>query len=312
MAKQKKGVSPEKGSGDRRVLEKVLADFTRQIQAKADEFESIEALQEYVNSLTAGGFLPEDNPSDQPLDRAQELMYQAWDARTRNRRVKLARQALEISPDCADAYVLLAEETAKTPEEARALYEQALQAGERALGPDQFQELEGDFWGVLETRPYMRARAGLADALAALEEHQAAIDHYQAMLRLNPNDNQGVRYKLVCLLLQLGDLSGAEKLLKQFAEDLSAWWVYSRALLEFAKKGKSRRSTRLLKNALSYNPFVALYLFGLTPIPKQLPDYYGFGDENEALFYVIDALFAWEAIPGAADWFADVYAAGPD
>jgi len=46
-----------------------------------------------------------------PLERAQDLMYRAFDS-TGEKRVTLARKALAISEDCADAYVLLAEETA--------------------------------------------------------------------------------------------------------------------------------------------------------------------------------------------------------
>ena len=37
-----------------------------------------------------------------PVDDAQELMYEAWDAADPEERVRLARKALEISPDCAD------------------------------------------------------------------------------------------------------------------------------------------------------------------------------------------------------------------
>jgi len=86
-------------------------------------------------------------------------MYEAWDA-SGAQRVKLARKALEISPDCADAYVLLAEETAENLAEKRELYEQGVAAGERALGERMFKEEAGSFWGILQTRPYMRARAG--------------------------------------------------------------------------------------------------------------------------------------------------------
>src|SRR5437667_9709367 len=44
-----------------------------------------------------------------PLDQAQDLMYQAFEEEDPERRVELARQALATSPDCADAYVLLAQ-----------------------------------------------------------------------------------------------------------------------------------------------------------------------------------------------------------
>ena len=50
----------------------------------------------------------------------------------RRRRVDLARKGLSISHDCADAYVLPAEETARSLVEARILYEEGVKAGERA------------------------------------------------------------------------------------------------------------------------------------------------------------------------------------
>jgi hypothetical protein len=101
---------------------------------------------------------------DTPLGQAQALMYRAFEEWHDQHRVRLAQEALEICPDCADAYVLLAE-NARSRKEARHLYEQGVAAGERALGAETFQRDAGHFWGILETRPYMRARLGLAHAL---------------------------------------------------------------------------------------------------------------------------------------------------
>ena len=137
-----------------------------------------------------------------PLDAAQQLMYEAFDAESPRRQIELARRALQISPDCADAYVLLAE-YASSLEEAISLYEKGVAAGARALGEKGFREYQGHFWGFLPTRPYMRARAGLADALWAAGKREESVSHYQALLELNPNDNQGIRYRLASALLDL-------------------------------------------------------------------------------------------------------------
>ena len=128
-------------------------------------------------------------------------MYRAFDIADANGRITLARQALEISPDCADAYVVLAE-TARTEPEALEYYTKGVAAGERALGSRTFREDVGHFWGLLHTRPYMRARMGLAQALADMGRPEEAIRHWQEMLRLNPGDNQGVRHGLLSRLLQ--------------------------------------------------------------------------------------------------------------
>jgi hypothetical protein len=101
-----------------------------------------------------------------PRGQAEGFLTQAFEAGDLQRRVTLARQALALWPNCADAYVLLAE-NARGRKEALALYRQGVEAGERALGPDAFRLDAGRFWGVMETRPYMRARLGLAHALWA-------------------------------------------------------------------------------------------------------------------------------------------------
>ena len=65
-------------------------------------------------------------------------MYRAFEEADEERRIQLAKDALAICPDCADAYVLLAEHAASR-KEALDLYEKGAAAGERALGADAFQ-----------------------------------------------------------------------------------------------------------------------------------------------------------------------------
>lgn len=80
---------------------------------------------------------------------------------SRAKRRALANKALSLDPDCADALVLLAEQ-AMHANEAMDLYERAMRAGERKLGEEFFEENRGHFWGIFETRGYMRARFGYA------------------------------------------------------------------------------------------------------------------------------------------------------
>ena len=92
------------------------------------------------------------------ITKAQDVMYDAWERTTSRSRVALARKALGISPLCADAYNLLAEE-AGSVEEARDLYAKAVDAGELALGPKGFKEYAGHFWGIPRNPP-LHARQG--------------------------------------------------------------------------------------------------------------------------------------------------------
>src|SRR4051812_48348266 len=49
-----------------------------------------------------------------PLDQAHEVLLRAYQTPDPDEKADLARQALEICPDCADAYVLLAELSGKS------------------------------------------------------------------------------------------------------------------------------------------------------------------------------------------------------
>jgi tetratricopeptide (TPR) repeat protein len=251
---------------------------------------------EGMMSLFGGGF---DDPD---LDEAQELMYQAWEERNPARRIILAHEALEISPDCADAYVLLAEEEADTLGRALEYYRQGVEAGERALGESYFEENVGHFWGLLETRPYMRARQGLANTLWELGRHDEAADHYHDLLRLNPGDNQGIRYSLLNLLVGLARNAEAQTLLAEYEEDGMAEWLYTRALLTFRAEGISKSAQKALQDALEQNPHVPPYLTGRKRVPNRLPPYIGWGDENEAKAYASSYLPHWRRTPGAVDW----------
>src|SRR5215468_3770511 len=93
------------------------------------------ALEGVMQQLVAG--LQGQADQDTPLGKAQALMYRAFAEPDEERRVELAKDALALCPDCADAYVLLAEH-APSRKDALRLCEQGVAAGERALGQDAF------------------------------------------------------------------------------------------------------------------------------------------------------------------------------
>jgi tetratricopeptide (TPR) repeat protein len=239
------------------------------------------------------------------LEQAQDLMYDAWQERNPTKRIATAEKALRISPDCADAYVLLATETKESAAEAIPMLRDGVAAGERALGPGAFIHDVGLFWGLIETRPYMRARFELARALWNVGERQEATEHAFELLRLNPGDNQGVRHTLVNWLLENGADKQARQLIGDYPDDDFAVMRYARALLEFRSKGDGRQARKQLDSALAANPFVPDYLLGNQPMPDILPAYMGFGDEREAIVCVVLQLTAWEQTPGALDWLRD-------
>ena len=237
-----------------------------------------------------------------PLSAAQEIIYYAWGAAHSRKRIALAKRALKISPLCADAYLLLAQETARNLNETIDYYRQGVAAGEKALGKSCFRDDVGHFWGILKTRPYMRVRQGLAQALWEKGLHEDAVAHYRDMLRLNPDDNQGIRYLLLDGLLFLGRDDEAADLIKTYQQDGSAAWSWSRALLAFRRIGDCAESRNALARARTGNRHVAPLLLGDSKMPRRLPDYISWGGKDEAVAYVQGAAPAWVAATGALNW----------
>lgn len=255
------------------------------------------AMERVLSSLSLGG-----DKSPDSEHQAQELIYDAWETPDHRRRVTMAREALELWPDCADAWVLLAEETARSVEEAAELYEQGMRAGQRALGEAPFKEDVGHFWGLLETRPYMRARAGYAQALERLGCRDEAVEHYRDLLRLNPGDNQGIRYVLLRLLVDLDRDEDARDLIENTGDEITAAWPYTEALLAFRR---GEEASALLQDAFQKNRHVPAYLLGRRRLPKNLPDYIGLGDRSEAVTYAAEYKTIWRKTPGALGWLRE-------
>ena len=238
------------------------------------------------------------------LNEAQDLIYEAWETDDPDEQIALAQQALELSKDCADAYSLLAEAPDVTVEDAARLYGQGMEAARRALGEEQFKAMAGEFWLWFETRPYMRARCGLAECLWALGCRDEAVSHLQAMLKLNPGDNQGIRYPLLAQLVELDRDAEAEALLGEYEDEPTAVWLYMRALVTFRSDGDSPLARQMLDEALRANPYVILYFMGTLPMPSPLPDSYAIGEQSEAVVCAVHCGQIWLKTPGALDWLS--------
>jgi tetratricopeptide (TPR) repeat protein len=171
------------------------------------------------------------------------------------------------------------------------------------VGRRVFVEDAGDFWLIFETRPYMRARAALAAVLWRLGRREEAVGHQRELLRLNPRDNQGLRYRQANWLLALESYDELEELFAVHAGDGNApGFVYTRALAAFARRGAGAQARALLDEARELNPHIPSYLSGRKKLPVKRPAYTVFGEESEAVDYAAGAGELWGSVPGALAW----------
>lgn len=283
-----------------RSMERALDRLQRITTEK--EFNTAEEAQAYLDQLER-----ETKPDTQreltPKERAQDLVDIAWHSWGRRRR-QLIRRALEIDPDCPDAYVLMGA-SERDPAKALEHYQKAVDAGERSLGADVMQQNAGEFWNRLETRPYMRARMALAENLRELKRTNEAIEHFKEMIRLSPTDQQGARLRLAACLLQQGDNEQLESLFHRFDGERAALWAYARALWKFRREGDNANSRKEIQTALEANHFAPNYLLRKKELPAVLPASYTPNSEAEGIVIALELIGPWEATPNATHWLAE-------
>ncbi len=229
----------------------------------------------------------------------EKLIDQAWEARTPSKRAMFARRALALDRTAVDAYVALAL-TVETAAERIALLREGVRHGEALWQPFLKRAPNGYFWGDVETRPFMRAMHNLALALWECGDGEAAASLADRILRLNPNDNQGIRYLALAWHPVLGNWPRVEALLKKYKNGGGADYLYARCLDRFRQGGDAEGA---LDDAMEANPHVPALLLAARPAPRTPGAMFiEVGSHDEALAYAAMHRAAWAAVPSALDW----------
>jgi tetratricopeptide (TPR) repeat protein len=238
---------------------------------------------------------------------AQQLVYDAWEAADSEEALELLLQAVELDPTNVDAWLGLMDfEPLKGHEEIE-LLRHLVTLGEKNLGKKVFKNDKGLFWGILETRPYMRARSQLALRLMEAGRLEESIVEHEGMLELNPNDNQGVRYGLLALYLATDNLEGSSRLFRQYDErEFSAVWAWG-YVLERYLSGDLEGATGALSQAQKQNRYAQAYFLEHRKPPKLLPAMYSPGSREEAIIAWDILKHAWKQHPEAQAWLHAIF-----
>ena len=291
----RRGMMPERRGNERHF--KLVQEFIE----KSGGDMTPEQLNAAINAKFTGPMDKIEYPMDTPADRADALCQEAIDAFGR-RRVQLAKQALAEDPTHVEANILLAEST-RAVDRRIELFRSAKEIGKTQLGP-MLEEEVGHFWGITDTRPFMRACHGLATAFHEAGQTNEAIEQYREMLRLNLNDNQGVRYEVIPLLLAHNREAEAIQLLDQYREE-TAFWHYMKSLVEFRRDSLSAKSNKAMRSAFSANEHVVAQMQSNTP--PMFPDSYSLGSPEEAAICICELAAAWDETDGYVEWMFQQY-----
>ena len=195
-------------------------------------------------------------------DSADELFHEGmerWGDGDRRGALKVLRRVLKIDPCHADAHnhLGIASLDARKLKDAEQHFRAAIDGGERYVERDGARVP----WGMIENRPYLRGLGNLALALAEQRRWPEALAIHQQMLRLNPNDNQGVRWLIGMEHLRVGDDRGAIEAFRKCAGE-EVGCAFGLALARLRAFGPTADIGEPLLMGMAANRYVAPMLLG--------------------------------------------------
>lgn len=255
-------------------------------------------MKKFIQKLNNGEIDFEDELENDPKFKSDDLLEEAYNESSKTRAIKLAKQALEVYPDNIDAECFIADYEENQIKKL-AKIETIIEKAKIILEKDNMFDKEnvGHFWGMIETRPYMRARNRKITILMDLGRYTEAIKECEEMLDLCESDNLGIRYTLIGLYCILERFAECEKLYKKFNEH-SAFMLFPMAIMYF-KKGDYKKSKKFLKDTQEVNPYIIQILKNEIEILGNADEieYYAYGSMEEASIIVVDLLYLLSSVP---------------
>ena len=258
-------------------------------------------LKDKVNKINKGMWVGDVEEDDEA--RSDDILEQAYNADTKMKAKELAKKALIIYPDNIDAMCFLAELENKDSRKLMA-YNKVIEKGEELL-KEYFDDSVGYFWGIIETRPYLRAKAGRVRVFIYMKKYKEALTECEDILRLNKDDNMGIRYCLVNLYCYLKEYDKLEKIIKDYEED-TAYVLFPQTIMYF-KQGNMEKVKEYLKLLNESNKYIINMLIGREKMLNEIPQYYSLNSKEEAFFIIGDAEYLLEQNPDFIKYLKENY-----
>lgn len=228
------------------------------------------------------------------LEKAYNKLDEAIICSNKTTARKLAKEAYKISNECFDALIFIADLEPTITKKINKLKE-SIDIEKNRLKKDRIyiKDNFGLFYQILETRPYLDGLYKLAFLYANNYQITNAIKICKEILKLNANDNLGIRY----LLMDLYALSENEKQL------LNIYDKYKEKSLEtlfpllvlYYKLYDDKKTKKYYKEINKFNPYIIDYIDNYKK--SNITDYYQKGSLEEAINYLNTYSFLIKTIP---------------
>lgn len=231
-----------------RETEKVFKELHKYINEHSDESRSQEDIEKLIGEFMGhyNGNIPGPVTRETASD-SDDFLELAYEAGNEKDALKYAKQALKLDPYNFEAELLILDLKANDATKlVRDLEKAVVRATEHMREEGYFDEENiGHFWGILETRPYMRMRARFVHGLLVCGMLGRAREECEELLRLSEGDNLGMRYLLMHILAYFEDETSALALHKRFDSYEETQMLLPLSIL-FYKKGDFTKASRYL------------------------------------------------------------------
>ena len=240
-----------------------------------------EKLQEFIKMYNNGEIEYENTP----LDDAYEILEEAQNAKTEKEAIKLAKKAYEKSRECFDA-ILFQCDLEENGIKRMKLLDEGLEFEKNRLKKEKYFDKEniGHFYGIFETRPYIRGLVIKAEYLLEEGKLRQAESVCKEVLKLNKNDNMGARYLLMAIYATLEEENDMLKLYQKYPEE-SLEMIFPLFALYY-KLGNDKKAKEYLNRVDKCNSNFVKFFKGTIKESKEVNlGYYSRGDSSEIFMY---------------------------
>jgi len=283
-----------------REMEKFLSN--KEIQGDEEYDQAVKEFMNMYNNET-----PEKKGDD-----ALDYLDMALDADNEEDALKYARKAFQMDKDLLDAQVLIAELTSESSEDLKKKYEKIIEHTESHLKKSDvlIDENIGHFWGILETRPYMRVRHSYIELLISQGKFKKAIKECEELLVLSEGDNLGIRYKLISLYACFEDEKNVISLHEKFDSESSSQMLLAIIALYY-KLDEDEKAKAYLKKLMTINRDMEEVFGDIEGLLEKIMEedinigMYRPDSKEELMVAMSDSAFLYTTSPGFLFWISD-------
>lgn len=290
--------------------EKLIKEFHKYIDEHSDEDRTEADVQQLLDEFTAqyNSSIPAPM-TPETAESSDDYLELACDATSMKDALKYAKEALKLDPHNYDAEAMIIDLKAKDETKLVRDLAKAVERATRHMEEEGYFEDEdiGHFWGILETRPYMRLRGKYVHSLLQCGMICQARRECEELLRLCENDNMGMRYQLMHIYAYFEDEEAALALHKRFDSYDETEMLLPLSILYY-KKGNYTKAAQYLRKLNGTNRDLKRFLKIVLDVgdeefegfeldggyrPGTIEEFMMEFRANGFLFFAMEAYFEW-------------------